>query len=394
MSIDKPLAGKLAFFLTMMLFSLSLFTGFSVAGKRPLWTDEIFTLKASVLNSDYLVIFRGKIREANNNPLFYLIQKGIVDVLHYRSAKDIIAGKEVPQDLYSRLILRINPVVFMSLSVCLIFYFFSRFYSLILGLYSFLISISSYMVWIFWAEARPYSLWLFLTTAQLLLFVRALTAGNYRARCLNTIFLVNVFLSFTASLSIIQIAAVSTTIYLFIGKDWKRFLCNLFIPALIIAYYFLQDHGEYQFWFYNPPLELINASIPKDRFIILAAFIAYFLLNVIRQKRLKAWLDSSSYHWQSTAYLVFTFFVLTGYLLFIAYLKSMESVEKTGFIVPSRYFIPLTSVGIIAMVLFSRSLFNASSNRFYKIIIGLILMALLIFRLYRTSIGADIWQYV
>ena len=66
-------------------------------------------------------------------------------------------------DYKGQIILRINANLLMSLSIVLIFYFFVRYYSWGAGIYSLLLSLSSFMVWAHWVEARPYVLWFFLT---------------------------------------------------------------------------------------------------------------------------------------------------------------------------------------------------------------------------------------
>jgi len=57
--------------------------GFKLAYDKPLWNDEIYTLVSSVSRVSYLDILLGRVKEGNNCPLFYVIQKGICDIARY-----------------------------------------------------------------------------------------------------------------------------------------------------------------------------------------------------------------------------------------------------------------------------------------------------------------------
>jgi uncharacterized membrane protein len=59
----------------------------------------------------------------------------------------------------------------MSLGLALIVWFFCVYYSLLGGLIAFIVAISSYMLWYYWAEARPYALVFLATTIQALVLV-------------------------------------------------------------------------------------------------------------------------------------------------------------------------------------------------------------------------------
>src|SRR5207244_2779711 len=134
-------------------------------------------------------------------------------------------------DQWTQFLLRISPNFFMSLTLTLIFYFFSRYYSIGLGVYAFLVSISSWMVWMYWVEARPYAQWFFLTTVQLLIFIRLLKEEKDNGRLWNMLLAVNIILSLTIMFSAAQILVVSSALMLFIkNRKWVREMMIVGLP--------------------------------------------------------------------------------------------------------------------------------------------------------------------
>ena len=155
-------------FLSASFFLLFLFCGYKLAVQKNLWNDEIYTQYYSIDRSSYGQIWSGKLVEGNNAPLFYVLQKLTVSCFHFK-ASDTWEGKPKISDLRAKIILRVNSVIMMSFVLSFIFYYFSRRFSLGVGFYSLLASLSFYAVWNYWAEARPYGLWLGLSILELLL---------------------------------------------------------------------------------------------------------------------------------------------------------------------------------------------------------------------------------
>jgi len=153
-----------------VLFIACISIGLVLAKHKPVWNDEIYSQTNSIEDTSYLEIIAGDVEEGNNSPLFYLMQKGFCELLKYKFPAGW-KGRWSISDLKSQIILRINSIIFMSLSIVCIFFFFAKNYSVWSGIYSLFISISSYMVWIYWIEARPYPMWFFLITIQSLLFL-------------------------------------------------------------------------------------------------------------------------------------------------------------------------------------------------------------------------------
>ena len=117
-----------------------------------MWNDEGYTQLFNVEKLSYQNMILGKVVEGNNSPLFYIIQKAISAMTNYSipiTYSQWGAGKkEITENaLKSQIILRINPVLFMSLAITAIFYYFSKRYSIWSGFYSVLVALSSFMVW-------------------------------------------------------------------------------------------------------------------------------------------------------------------------------------------------------------------------------------------------------
>ena len=334
------------FFVLLSLFSI----GFGLSKNRALWNDEIYTQMASVSSHSYSQIWLGHVGEGSASPLFYVMQKFLCEVLRY-SAPDEWKKNMGFEDPKARIILRLNSIFFMSFSVGLIFYFFSRFYSLSAGGYALFVSLSSYMVWAFWAEGRPYALWFFFTTAQSLIFLCILHQKKISPSSSAWLSATHFFLSLSSVFSLIQIVIVSGFIWFLYERNWKRYILRTVIPSVICVYYYTQS-PKYAFWFADGPLQLINANIPKDRLILIFIFFIFLVLSYAQKKfRMKIFENDSSN--ESAVFFWFTALMLFATGLVLLKFKLTENLLHQGFQVSSRYFIYLTPVGIIAASLFS-----------------------------------------
>ena len=147
------------------LFFFCVWIGVNLAKDKPVEGDEVYSQTYSITAASYPSILLGKIREGNPSPLFYLIQKIVCDLTQFRnppSWRDFF-------DPYAQVLLRAPAIVAMALAVVVIYFYFVRQFNLWTGLFSVVVSLSSFMLWIYWTEARPYPLWLFFTTSQCLL---------------------------------------------------------------------------------------------------------------------------------------------------------------------------------------------------------------------------------
>jgi len=373
--------------MTAGVFFICVGVGFWLAYNRPMWNDEIYTIKSTVLGFSYIDIFLGKIgnTEGNQAPLFYLIQKAICFLTNY-SFPDHIGASEGYADIRTQILLRINSVLSMALSITLTFYYFSRHYSIGAGLYSLLVSLSSFIVWFYWAEARPYALWFFLTTCQSLIFLSLIREQAFNPKHWKRLIVVHFLLCFTTVFSIIQIIATTTILWIVYERNWKKYIVLSFIPAVICSLYLITS-PTFDFWFKEGFLALINASVPKDRLFIIFIFLVY--LVVVIQSKIKlpsSWKVKTLDHQDKkvmVGFLTYFSLILIGCLMVLIKLKLADSGASLGFQVSNRYFICLAPVGIIAVTLFSYYLVRASHNKIIQGMMFVALGVLLIFRILR-----------
>ena len=279
----------------------------------------------------------------------------------------------------------------MSLAVVLIFYFFWQNYSLLAAVYSWLVSLSSFMVWAYWAEARPYALFFFLTTLQIFFFLKLFKKnGSSRPQWLGLI-VTHFLLSLTAVLSLIQIVIVSAALWLFKDKDWKKYIGVTIVPSLLTIFYYLEA-PKFNFWFLNTPQEVLGASYPVDRLFFVGLFVGALLLSFMQKRVPKLGqfrLINDNEFLEKLPFLMVTAGMLLGAYAFVMLLKFKEvlpevSVDIPSFQVSARYFIFLAPFSIYATVLFTVAIFRSLRLRSFQILFFLGVGALLAIRLLKT----------
>lgn len=369
-----------------LIFVACLGMGFSIAQQKPLWNDEIFSQISSVNNRSYFDIFISRnTAEGTATPLFYFTQKMICNIFNFTILPSWKEGIW-DSDFKSRMILRIHPVFFMSLSIALIFYFFVRYYSWPTGLYALCTTLSSFMVWSYWAEARSYALWFFLTTAQSLLFIFMASRGKIEKTPWRLMVAVNFLLAFTTIFGIFQITLASALLWFFTEKNWKRYLVPTLTPVAICLFYYALS-PKYGFQFVDSPMQLVNASIPKDRFLIIALFAFALLLYYFREKFRFRKVFNGSLLLKGMPYFVFLAGMLgvTAGILFLFKMNAMH--YERGFRISNRYFIFLASMGIIAATLFSDSLVRSLKDKKLLQVAVMIILGILLLVRFRRIYG-------
>lgn len=376
------LASRIALYSSALIFFLCFNIGLLLVEHKPLWNDEIYTL-ISLEGISYPDIILGKQQEGNNAPLFYVVQKALMDALGYRIPPEWTPPQSdwSHKDLVSQILLRLLPITAMALAIAIIFHFFTRRYSLAAGMYAFLVTMSSYMLWAYWAEARPYALWFFLTTIQSLLFFHvSQPEGKADGRAYAALAVTHVLLSLTIFLSILQIIIVFVLLTAIDRKCWQRSLGLILIPLMISTFYYLKS-PKYGFWFADTPIELLNANIPKDRMLLIMIFVS--LLAITLRRPIK-FFNLKTLR-QGQVYAFFVGFMLLAYAAVLLLLKYRETVNMAGFQISNRYFLALTPIGIIAVTLFSVLMYKAVSlNKWAKGGVVLFLISFLLFRFLRT----------
>jgi uncharacterized membrane protein len=353
---------------SFLLFLVLAAGGYTLANHKRVWNDEIYT-QVGLEQASYGRIIRGKLEEGNNPPLYYVIQKAVSQLVGYRSPPTwhtTLSDWKINHPP-SRLALRITPVIYMSLAITLIFYHFSRFYSLGTGLYSLFISFSSVMVWRYWAEARPYSLWVLLTTAQSLLFLTILRNKN-SPRLLVWLIVVNFLLSLTAVFSITQIVAVSLLYWLWVRKDVKSCFWLGMLPCLICLYYYIQA-PKYHFWFEATPGQLIRDCFSRERFYLLYIFLFYLVVYGIQRRTQRFHLYQNGTIMEALPYFSFAVLMLFAVGAILLIFKLQASEPGHGFPVSNRYFITLTPISIIAATLLTHNLLASFQDKLWMQVI-------------------------
>lgn len=208
--------------------------GIFLSAHKPLWSDEILTAKHTIPDASYFTIAQGNISgEANNFPLYYVIQKTVMSASHY-TLKPEWQGEHFLFDKKGQIILRIPSNFFIALALSLMVFFFIKRKDTFSAIVSFLLTISSYITWAYWPEARPYALWFGLSIIHgLLLF------DIFEEKKINTfsmLIITHWLLALTSVVSFAQIALANILIFTFINRDFKK-LILLSTPLPIIFFY-------------------------------------------------------------------------------------------------------------------------------------------------------------
>jgi hypothetical protein len=250
----------------------------------------------------------------------------------------------------------------MSLSIAMIFYYFATSYSFWLALYSLFIYLSSYMLWAYWAEARPYSLIVLVVTLQSLVFLKAVKNKGSLDQNWKMLAGIHLFMSLTFSFSVGLVLASSLLLWCTQDRDWKKYIFLTIIPVAI-SFYYLSIAPKFQlFTFCLTPEQLIRDNMSRDRLYLLAAFMFFFLLYGIQKKTQVINLFSSERLLKPVWFVWFTLLSVM-FTLMVMWLISLK-IEPTGHGVPivSRHFIYLTPIGVIATVLISNAIVRSFSN--------------------------------
>jgi len=342
---------------SILLYMVLVIGAFVLARHKPLWNDEIYSQVASIEKNSTIAILGGGIGEGNNCPLFYLLQKGITSLLGYHTPRDWALGLANWRegDARDRIILRIQPVLLMSAVPIIVFYFLSRIYSLWTGLLSFVLTLSTSMFWRFWAEARPYGLWVMLSALQAVLFLWLLRREEDDRRIFIGLALVHLLLSLTVVFSASQIVLVSVLLLVFGQKEQRNRALLLAVPAAISVFYLTQA-PQFKFWLEFSLEQYIRANIPRDRLYLAMIYVVYlvpFLIQLFRPS-LKLYKDKTMLE-----ALPFLFFFLGSCAAVAAVVQVFAwraSPVGTGFPVTERYFMNLIPVGVVCASVFVRTL--------------------------------------
>jgi len=349
--------------LSLILLVTLLWVGFHLSERKVLWIDEAYTQKYTIDSRSYLDILTLKLPEGNRSPLFYIFQKITADLNSFKIGLTTTKGLSFFHDQRTQIIMRIPSNIYMSLGLVIIFYFFTWQFSLGTGLYALSLGLAAPMVWMYWVEARPYSLWFLLTTVQLCLTYLAIgPKGPSKMLIRRLLFLTHVLLSLTTIGAVVQITIVSAMLWWqgFYKKQWLWIL-----PIGITLFYYWAAPGfstkAYFFW-----PHLLESVLPEHLGIYAIYGLVLYYFSVKKKPAGN------------------TFFFLI-FLLFLAstcgmlYVLSLKKTSQFGFF--TRYFIYMVSADIFMMSIASHDLMQwAKKNTGVWINTGILLGGLLICR--------------
>lgn len=328
--------------------------GFFLSKRKPLWNDELFTQTYSIERKSYTEILGGKVPEANNAPLFYIVQKTTLALAQFK-LPFTWQGEWNVSDRHSQIIMRIIPNLFMSLSILSLFYFFSSLYSLSVGFYALATALASLLFWEYWVEVRPYSLWILLTTWQALILC-ADSSKVQRESQVHRLIICNILLSLTVTSGFLQVMIVSLLVFLGGERRWSKYFWLSVLPSLICFYYYSHS-PKFKFWVSEAPFALILDNFPMERF-----FLLFFCLLVSRDTITSLKTHLYKLTQREGMFLGYLGALLVASFLFLSYFLVNKSFGTEGFAISHRYFIYLTPLSCIVAVFCSVRLLDFFKN--------------------------------
>lgn len=403
---------------SLILFFCSLAIGLNIASKKPLWHDEVLSQSISVEKRSYTEILFGDyphyqktifskiyqkwihqgsavigdINEANRCPLFYLLQKIICqflgyvfphsyDIMSYRTFDGAFDGTFLISDFKAQIILRIQPILCISLTSALLFYFLSKHYSIWVGIYACGLLASSNLLWRYLVEGRFYALWILLTTLQCLFFLKIINSKTISPSLILKVSIIHILLALTVIASIFQILIVALLLYFHKSRSLLHFLKLTIIPiVLCLGYYFLEPC--YYVYGNNPMIYLIFRNFEPDLILINVLCASVILYQY--------YFDMNSINYRSNEMfpliqvsLLMPLFTLSAGIILFSLLSRPSSPQSGG--IYSRYFIFLLTPGIITTTVLINYIINCLKTKkahycalcffilhfFYRIVIAL-----------------------
>ena len=359
---------------TGILFVLLAALGLWIASQRPLWHDEHYSLIVTILGKSYRSIVMG-LHESSNSPLFFILQKAQCDLFSYHPPQEWVQGHWEGAYVFDQFFLRIQSVVFMSAALSAVFYYFGRRHSWGMGLYALAVTMTSFLFWMHWTEARPYAQWFALSLFQILFLLNILEGQiNQNKKSWYCLVFIHWLLALASVISAIQIMAAGAVLWMFLRPKLLWYVPLVLLPLGICGFYYIHA-PQYPSHFVDGPVALVNANIPKDRlfFIFVTALVLIFQCW---RKNWKARLEIK--------YLAFFLLMLGGFGLLLLKLKYGQGEGQKILQISNRYFLSLTPAGIVGTVLLSEYLIRAFPSRAWRAAAIVILAGFLVFRAYRT----------
>lgn len=368
---------------SLLIFMVLCYCWLSKARQHPMENDELYSQTSSIAQRSYLDMLTGKIEEGNNTPLFYALQKMVEQISQYQTPQEWTKGQWGFRHQESNVILRIVPVVCMAAGVSLIFYYFAMHGHILLGIYALLVSLTSYMVFTYGAQARPYALWFTLTVIQIVLLLRVIAVKpKDQGRYMWGLVAVHVLLSLTVIFSIIQNTAVCLILWVWGHKRLRDHVLLGGIPTAIVMFYYTHS-PKYHFWFAEGFDKLLGASLPLDRLgLILLALCVWALAQAPWFKKWFTAVPKAQVNILGAA-LIFGAIIYAGCIAVLYKFKMDAYPYMEGFQVSNRYFMVLAPAGIFLNTFAAHYLATCPKGVLKKTAWGLLIL-LLVYRVIRT----------
>ena len=374
--------------LFIVLFSL----GTWLSLRKPLWTDEINSQARGIDIFSYKDILLGEFPEVNLCPLFYLTQETISRIFHYRFPLPWMQEWSIYEPT-SQWLLRLAPNLFMSLALMAIFIFFSLYESYWAGAFSLLMSFSSFMVWFYWVEARPYSLWFLLTTLQTILLFSILRHNENDHALWKWMIVIHLLLAFTIFFSAPQIVVVSLLLWCYKKRHLGIYIFLTYLPLAVCLFYYFSVKKLYKFTtmnllemgqqmfsalFYIPweknwleLISLVQLNVPQEWLLMLGGYAIYLSAIFIQQKREKIEKQYLTKRIDRKVFFLLPMLFWLSSLVILVYFKYLIEI-KEGLVVSERYFIYLVPVFILSLTFATVDILNRfKENLWVRINLGL-----------------------
>ena len=321
----------------IVVFSFFFSIGLLLARHKPLWNDELYGQQETVQKTSWPNIILGHSKEWNSFPLYTMFQKGFLQLFNYQ-LPITWNGSGMLINPQAQLLIRILPDLFIASAMTSIVLFFGFRSGFIGGVMAVLICLSIPTVWMYWVEARPYSLWFALTTFQSLLFIDC-NSKNERNPPLFPLMLVHLGLCLTAPLGIMQ-TVVCQGLWWCAGVRRIKFhmlagLCPVFLGA-----YYLMAQQKMSMYLFASWQEILFRNFPLHEMMAIGMYIVLLFLSFY----------TGSFRQYFLYGRVFLPFCLTFVIIALAglYYTIMKAVPQSAPVV-ERHFIFLTPIGIIMM---------------------------------------------
>lgn len=365
--------------LSVIMFMICLITGALLSSQKLLWTDELHTQINTVDHFNYSGILTGQFPEGNLCPLFYIIQETVSKIFHYHFSLPW-KGENSIYDLPSQLLLRIPSNICVSIAVTLLFWFFARFYSLPAGWLALTTTLSCAMVWSYWVEARPYSLWFLLSTIQSLLLLHVIRYPQKNQNAWLWMGAVHILLSTCVIFSAPQILVVSCLFWIANEKKWFKYLWITALPATLCYFYYLMSKRIYGwlpanagenilslFSVKNLAMEefikkwdmFISINVPFLWLLFFLVCACFLLINRLKKTQPAS---QTSIKKETKAFLALTFLLLASAFVILKILDLWKSASVGNYSISERYFIFLVPTGVITFILSSLYLLEVYQN--------------------------------